>query len=205
MSSEFVEHSPWVEFGFPVQGDELPTDHGYALYGALSRLVPTLHERSAWSVLPVRGLSMGLPVLRLGKESRVAFRLPAAEVAPLLALAGKEIEVEGHTLRLGIPQMALLEPSATLASRYVTIKGYMEPEPFKAALERELAELLGEQHAVAVKVGPRRVVRVSAHMVVGFQVTLTGLSDDESLAVQATGLGGRRKMGAGIFFAKESL
>jgi CRISPR-associated protein Cas6 len=203
MSADFVMSSPWVEFSFPTQGGELPADHGYALYGALSRLVPTLHELSDWSVLPVRGAVTGATTLRLHRGSAVAFRLPADQVAVLLALAGKELDVDGHLVRLGIPQMQLLEPAARLASRYVTIKGYMEAEPFKDAIERELTTVLGEGSGVIVEIGPRRVTRVSAHTVVGFQVTLSGLSDEASLTIQARGLGGRRKMGAGIFFAKD--
>ncbi len=35
---------PIVDVAFPVQGHEVPYDHGYPLYGALSRIVPAVHQ-----------------------------------------------------------------------------------------------------------------------------------------------------------------
>ncbi len=32
-----------VDLCFPVLGQTLPSDHGYALYAALSRVLPALH------------------------------------------------------------------------------------------------------------------------------------------------------------------
>jgi CRISPR-associated protein Cas6 len=40
---------------------------------------------------------------------------------------------------------------------------------------------------------------VRQYVVVGFGVEVTGLSDEDSIKLQICGLGGKRKMGCGIF------
>ena len=35
---------PYIEVRFPVRGRALPLDHGWALYAAVSRLQPVVHE-----------------------------------------------------------------------------------------------------------------------------------------------------------------
>lgn len=35
---------PHVDLAFRVMGTTLPVDHGYALYSAINRLVPALHD-----------------------------------------------------------------------------------------------------------------------------------------------------------------
>jgi CRISPR-associated protein Cas6 len=47
--------------------------------------------------------------------------------------------------------------------------------------------------------GRRRVVRIKDKTVVGYGVHVAGLNAAESLCLQEHGLGGRRKMGCGVF------
>ncbi len=34
----------WIDLAFPLRGETLPLDHGYALFAASSRVVPALHQ-----------------------------------------------------------------------------------------------------------------------------------------------------------------
>src|SRR5439155_16131107 len=104
---------------------------------------------------------------------------------------------DGHAIRLGAAQMYLLKPSPALYARVVTIKGYTEPEPFLDAVRRKLDELSVTGEPV---VGPRRVLKVGTHTVVGFALAVHELSDEGSIVLQERGIGGRRHMGCGIFF-----
>jgi CRISPR-associated protein Cas6 len=97
---------------------------------------------------------------------------------------------------LGAPQIYLLKPTPTLYARIVTIKGFTEPEPFLDAVCRKLDELGVKGEPV---VGQRRVLKVGQHRVVGFGLTIHELSDESSILLQEQGLGGRRRMGCGIF------
>lgn len=194
---------PIVDITFPMRGDSLPLDHGYSLFGALARHVPQLHEQPGWGVHPVLGERSGAGVLSLIPASRLKIRLPADRISDLLPLSSAPLEVDGHQVSLGFPQIMPLTPSAHLRARLVTIKGFFDqPDAFAAALRRQLAGLDGLEQPVEgieVVVGPRRVFRVRDKTVVGFAVGLTGLNAPASLCIQGQGLGGRRHMGGGIF------
>jgi CRISPR-associated protein Cas6 len=97
---------------------------------------------------------------------------------------------------LGAPQIYLLKPTPTLYARIVTIKGFTEPEPFLDAVCRKLDEMSVKGEPV---VGPRRVVRIGKHTVVGFALAVHDLSEEGSIILQEHGIGGRRRMGCGFF------
>lgn len=192
----------FIDLAFPARGGIVPLDHGYALFGALCRVLPSLHEEATWGVHPIRGTRMGPGELALDSSSRVKLRMPAVDIARALALAGAGIELGGASIVLGAPQVFVLEPHTVLRSRFVTIKGFMgTPEEFAAAARRQLAkiDLRQDPERIDVTIGPRRIVRISEKTIVGFAAMLEGLDPDASLAVQIAGLGGRRHMGCGVF------
>lgn len=193
----------YIDAAFPARGDDIPLDHGYPLLGALSRVVPAVHERPHWGVHPILGERRGPGVLGLTHRSYVKLRIPVADAAWILPLAQQTLELDGARIRLGVPRMFPLVPAPHLKARIVTIKGFHEdPEAFVLALRRQLAHVPGlgqDPERVEVQLGPRRVLRARSHKVVGWAVALTGLEADASLAVQIAGLGGRRHLGAGLF------
>ncbi|NVL78514.1 type I-MYXAN CRISPR-associated protein Cas6/Cmx6, partial [Escherichia coli] len=63
-------------------------------------------------------------------------------------------------------------------------------------LERELA---GLEVRASMEVKGRRRIAVDGRRVVGFSMRLTGLDATSSLKVQRAGLGGKRRMGCGVF------
>lgn len=104
--------------------------------------MPGLHGASSpVRVGPVNGLPAGPGRLRLDGRSRLRLRLPADEIPLVLPLAGARLEVAGHGLRLGVPEVAALEPAATVQARFVTLKlanGDLGPEAFLAAVRAKL-------------------------------------------------------------------
>lgn len=185
-----------VELHFPFTGATLPSDQGYALYGAISRIIPEAHEADWLAIETIPGIARGDGVTQLDRAAKLKVRLPQDRVLLLLTLAGKRLELDGHAIRLGAPQIFLLKPSPQLYARIVTIKGFTEPEPFLDAVCRKLDEMgvTGEP-----AVGPRRVVKVGNHTIVGFALAVHELSDEGSIILQERGIGGRRRMGCGIF------
>jgi CRISPR-associated protein Cas6 len=199
----------FIELHFPILGETLPTDHGYALYAGLSRLVPALHAAgSSVAVGPVLGEAAANGVLRLGtRRGRLRLRLPVDQVPALLPLAGQYLDVAGHRVRVGVPQVRPLVPAPSLAARLVVVKGFTEPGPFLGGCRRQLDALgvAGEVAIPLVRRGGteaqpcRRILRIKDRRVVGFAVQVTGLTAEESLRVQERGVGGRRRMGCGFF------
>lgn len=186
----------YLELRFPFTGNSLPSDQGYALFSAISRVIPEVHESTWFALETLPGTARGNGTTQLDSCSRLKLRAPQDRVPLLLKLAGKRLDVRGHAIRLGPPQIYLLRPSPDLYSRCVTIKKFMEPEPFLDAVRRKLDELEVKGQP---EVGTRRAFRVGNHTIVGFGLTLRDLSDEASLLVQERGIGGRRHMGCGIF------
>mgnify|MGYP002784979788 CR=1 FL=1 len=220
-----------IELQFPVLGSEIPSDHGYALYGALSRIVPTIHTADLpVRIGPIRGSYVGTGKLRLEpRVSRLRLRVRPEDLPLVLPLAGKSLDLDSHAVRIGVPQVIALVPAATLFARTVIIKAsspranptdknsrdrektrrYQDPGEFLAALRREM-ERKGIRAEADLPVHPsgdragqpyRRVVRVRGKAIIGFSVLVQGLTAEDSLRLQEEGLGGRSKMGCGFFVA----
>jgi hypothetical protein len=218
-----------IELQFPVLGTTIPADHGYALYGAMSRLIPKLHAPElSVRIGPIRGAYVGEGKLRLEpRTSRLRVRLQPEQLPILLPLAGKSLDLDGHAVRLGVPQVAALVPAITLFARTVVIKAsspktdpasntsrdrqktkrYQEPSEFLDGIRRELtrrgigaeADLLLRESGDRAGQPCRRVLRVHGKAIVGFSVIIQGLTAEESMNLQEQGLGGKGKMGCGFF------
>jgi len=198
---------PVIDLSFVLVGTTIPLDHGYALFSALCAVVPALHGDRRAGVHPVRGRQTAPGILSLTNWSRLKLRLPSEEIAPYIALAGKEIDLEGHRLRVGIPRVEGLVPTASLASRLVTFRNALTPESFDVDVRRELDRM---QIAGTAQLVPstrpkfsgqplRRVLRIKDRRVVGYSLRVVGLRAEESIRLQEEGLGGRRRMGCGVF------
>ena len=187
---------PSIDLAFRLTGSAVPVDHGYALYAALSRILPELHAAKDIAVQPIRGVYNGNGTLHLADFSRLILRLPDEQIQPYLKLAGKRLVVDDHPLSVGVPEVRTLRPVTRLRARLVTIKGFLKEDEFLAAAKRQLEQLgiNGQAH-----IGARRTFRVRDKQVVGFEMGVSQLTAEESLTLQERGLGGRRKMGCGVF------
>jgi CRISPR-associated protein Cas6 len=79
----------------------------------------------------------------------------------------------------------------------------MEPEPFAEAVRRQLVEIDASLATAKVTLGARKIITIDGRRVVGFSVRISNLSNDASMLIQARGIGGRRKMGCGVFRKSE--
>lgn len=186
-----------VDLEFALAGTVVPRDHGYALFAALARVLGDLHGAKWLAVHPLPGVPRpdGLLAL-LPRRGGLQLRVEPAQIPRVLALAGKTLDIDGHRVHLGVSRIYPLLPAPSLTARMVVIKGFQEPEPFAEAVKRQLD---GLEVSATVEVGRRRVVTIAADKVVGFGTTLHGLSDEASLIVQRVGIGGRQRMGCGVF------
>ena len=203
-----------VDLLFPVVGRRIATDHHYALYSALTHLLPCLHDGSLeYSLAPIPGVYIGQGFLACDPtHSQLRLRLRAGDIPRVLPLAGKSLAIMGQRLCLGVPRVRVLEAAPVLFSRVVTFKNATQEEAFLVAARRELNGLgiggelsIPEHWDKKPERGPyRRVLRIKETRIVCFPLLVRGLRPEESLKLQETGLGGRRHMGAGLFVPARS-
>ncbi len=195
---------PHVCVQFPIQGRQLPADHGYALYSAVTRALPELHGQPWLGIELVSGVPWREGIIALPtRGAALRLRVPADRYGQLLPLAGRRLNIAAHPLRLGIPTARPLQPASSLYARVVTIKKFTEPEPFLDAARRQL-DALGVTATLELPVNDegrvrRRIITIRDHHIVGFSLAAHGLSDEDSIKLQTHGLGGRRSMGCGHF------
>ena len=98
-------------------------------------------------------------------------------------------------------------PAPNLKARSVTFKNSTEPEPFLSHAKIEL-DRLGVRGKLQMpwhidqkgRFEPHRhILRVKDSRIVCFPLRVEGLSAEDSVRLQAIGIGGRRHMGAGVF------
>ncbi|MDA8254112.1 MAG: type I-MYXAN CRISPR-associated protein Cas6/Cmx6 [Betaproteobacteria bacterium] len=193
--------SPKIDLHFPVTGRHIPIDHGYPLYSSLSRVLdrpgdPWLHDSDDLGVHLIRGRHAGPGKLLLTTHSRLTLRLAAERIPAFLTLAGKTLQIGDERIHLGIPQSAILFPAANLYAHLVTTKNGQDEVRFDEEIARQL-EALGIQGKP--QRGPRRAFRIKEKRVVGHTLLVANLTAEESIRLQEAGLGGRRKLGCGVF------
>lgn len=194
---------PYVELNFRVIGKTVPVDHGYKLYSALSHWQSKIHELESVSIQNITGSHGKQGQIYLNDRSTMRIRLPADLIGLFCPLAGKSLTIEQHKIRLGIPEISLLKPASNLRSHIVSIKDYEEPQSFLEAAERQLKQL-GIQCTAKITVKANgnfrcKTIKIQNRTVVGFGLEVINLSDEDSLKLQTYGIGGRHKMGCGIF------
>jgi CRISPR-associated endonuclease/helicase Cas3 len=201
--TEARPHPLVVDLCIPVRGTSLPADHGYGLLSALAHQVQLLHQNPEIGILTVAGVGDKQGKILLTPQSHLRIRLPVEYVGQVYGLAGKNLKVGNHLIHLGIPEILTLKGCHTLKARIVTIKGYLEPEGFQRAAQRQLKDL-GISGEAEVLVDPtgiplRKTLKIKRHTIVGFSTVVRSLSEEDSIRLQQVGLGGRRRMGCGFF------
>jgi CRISPR-associated protein Cas6 len=197
-----------VDLSFDVRGETLPTDHAYLLYSALSHVIRDFHtEEGGLRFAPINGERDGVGLIRLFAKSKFRVRVDADRIANVLPLSGKTLNVGRHSVRLGTPTVHQIEPATMLMAAFVTFKNSDTPERFIEVAREKLNALnvaaepgipLTEKGARAGE-PRRRIVHIKGMKIVGYPLVVQGLTADESIRLQETGLGGRTRIGCGFF------
>mgnify|MGYP001231027144 CR=1 FL=1 len=198
-----------VELHFPFTADMLPSDHGYQLYSAICNRIKEAHAAEWLGIHSIQGRRIDKGVIKPGRFSKLRLRLPLDKVPTMYALAGSSIAVGEHHLRCGVPELHMLSASENLRARLVIIKvkgsegSSAECESFLEAAEKQVMAL---SSSASVKLEPdfngtyaRRVLKIKDSVLTGYGLVVTNLREEESIKLQEKGIGGRRRMGCGLF------
>jgi CRISPR-associated protein Cas6 len=193
---------PIVDVRFPiVSRDPIPEDHGYPLYGMICNEVTDIHDDDTYSIHPVRGM-VARKWIMPDDGSFITIRCPLSKVPILDALTGRVMRLLGQScIILGSPRVSALTYCPVLSSPMVVFRnggGCRQGPAFGVSLQRAMQGLGISTEAAAV-VGDKVSIEIKGGRAYGYQVRVVSLSAEESLKLQAHGLGSRGKMGCGVF------
>ncbi len=193
-----------VDVAFPLEGRSLPRDHRLALADALDAAAPWLREVPGAGLHPVNLVHGGGDPALLSGRARLLLRVPRTHADALQrALAGRELDVGSHRVRLGAPHLRDLLPHNTLYAHFVASAAADgdDEAAFLATVDAELDALGAACRRVC---GRRQLIRGSVAPLGGFSLMLHGLAVAASLRVLEAGVGAHRRLGCGLFVPHRS-
>jgi CRISPR-associated protein Cas6 len=185
---------------FAVNGSEIPLDHGYAVFAAISKIVPEIHANREVAIAPIRGEFLPPITLVLAPYSRLTLIAPLSLVPDLFLLSGKVLSVGENPILLGRMTLGPIAPCEAAGSRLVV---FSFPDGVEITEDNFLAESRRQVGQMGINseptVGKRRVFKVKGAKQVGYGLRFDHLSPVDSLRLQTEGLGGHRRFGCGVF------
>ncbi len=188
-----------VDVAYTLHGGAIPADHGWRLFNLLAARLDWLAAEPRAGVHPIRGARAIAGQIHLGARARLMLRLPRSRAQQSLELSGARLDL-GDGIVVGSARLRTLFPHGTLYSQFVTTG-----TPDEAAFQRAVSlELQGAAIRCKVVVGRARSAQYPDADIAGFSLMLHELSPEQSLAMQASGLGAGRRFGCGIFVPHKS-
>lgn len=183
-------------------GDRIPADHNYRLYSALIGKIPQLKEID-WQLGTITGIPDHASWVKLGRLSTLLIRCEFLHCEMFASLDNDILRVGQTLIELGQSEGNSLRPCENLTARIVTVKArsIVRTDLFSFGIS------IGKQlHALGVEtiptIGERKTICIKDNTVVGYGLLFENLSPHESMLLQKHGLGGRRKIGAGVFHGR---
>jgi len=205
----------FLEVQFSLRGKTLPADHGYSLYSALKQICQAQGFEIAPEVLisSISGVGNKQGMIYLNRHSRLRLRCPADQSQTWYRLLQNQVlDLRGNLIRLIQPRLTMIQAKSVLTSRLVVIKldewnDHTAPQYFLESCQKglERLEIQGQPFIESSPDGnlARRSLRIHGKHVMGFGVTVEGLSNEDSIKLQCLGLGGRGHFGCGWFYPKK--
>jgi CRISPR-associated protein Cas6 len=184
-----------VDVAIPLAGATLPRDHRRALADALDAVLPWLAATPGAGAHRIKVVDGDEASALVPRRARLLLRVPRARLPAVGALAGREMLLEGHRMRLGPPAPRELLAHRTLYAELVVAGGDGE----LAFLERVDTELRALGVTCRRVCGRERTTDGGAGRLAGFGLMLDALSPVDSLRILENGIGAHRRLGCGLF------
>ena len=205
------EQGDVVDAVFAIACRTLPVDHAYALQQAIQEALPWFAEEPLAGLHTVHGAASGSgwmrpegadALLQLSHRARLALRLPRHRLEDAAALLGRTLQVAGWPMHVEKMALRPLSRITTLFSRCVVLAAGDEAA-FVIAATGELDALgIRAERMVCGRVTP---VATPAGTYQSRSLMLAGLTREQSLLLQQSGLGAERKLGCGLFIPHKDI
>lgn len=189
-----------VDVEFVLRGDYIPVDHAHQLFGAVATaLNMDIHNAKWLAIQTIRGELIRDRIL-INNKSRLKLRVDVDRIPTVLKLIGKKLNIDQQSVLVNVANIKPIVPAQNLHARLVVIKEHLQVTEFVSALFKQLNQMNIPTDSLNIIVTEKpKIVRVHNKKIVGYGVTIANLTSEQSLAIQTEGLGGKRRMGCGIF------
>jgi CRISPR-associated protein Cas6 len=200
-----------VDAVFAIECRSLPVDHAYALSAAVQAALPWFADEPQAGLHTVHGAASGAgwqrpegedALLQLSRRAKLVLRLPAHRAEEAGALVGRTLQVAGSPLRVEKMALRPLSRITTLFSRCVVLAAEDEAVFVGAATEELGALGIRAQRMVC---GRMTTVATPDRTYQARSLMLAGLTLEQSLLLQRSGLGAGRKLGCGLFIPHKDI
>jgi CRISPR-associated protein Cas6 len=207
-----------VDLLFGIDCRRIPVDHAYLLATALGRALPWIGDELGFGIhaVHVAGSQNGWErpehgtdsYLAVSRRTKLILRVPKHRVSELLRdLPGARLDLGGEPLTVGAGKSRPLSTETTLFARYLALDLGATPT------EDEAAFLAAAAHALAaLRIRVRKAVCGRANPLETpdgplqtRSLMVAGLTPEESIRLQQTGLGSHPLLGCGIFIPHKGI
>ena len=179
----------------------IPPGFEWPLYRGIVDLAPWLERSQHAGILPLRGARLADGALLLARRAKLVVRMPRDRVCSASVLEGAVLDVGGTRLAIGHGRFRTFTSNATLYSPRVAL-GENDELAFNQRLRSELRRLRIDRPFLC---GRRVDVEIAARREPAYGVAVHGLTEQESLALQAAGLGRAHAVGCGLFVPHKAI
>ena len=202
-----------LDLSFAIRCKQLPLDHAWDLYTAISKELPWFVEEPLAGLHTIHVAESGNGWLRPedetallipSKRTRLELRLPKTRLADALNLVGKTLNLNSYSIELGEAKEKAFTNSAVLFARHILSTDNESEEQFLQRMAAEFSQLssfkikkmlCGRSHYLTLNGSPQLV----RHLM------LADLDNEASIRLQQYGLGAGRKYGCGLFLPHKGI
>jgi CRISPR-associated protein Cas6 len=196
-----VQAGEMIDIVYDVAGSSVPEDHALPLLEAIVAVLPWFATTEAVGVHPLHGSATTYGELLLARRAKLILRVPVSRQDDCAALEGAELALGAQFLAVGKCARRALRPSATLHAQRVA-----SAAPDARSFQDAVAAALGALGVASPFISGRaRAGRAGERGIAGFALSVHELNAEDSLRLQAQGLGGDRRLGWGIFVPAKTI
>lgn len=175
----------------------VPKNGGYLILCSLARLHPWIHGRSDIQIAPIRGTNIDEFPQYFKMDSNSKLHIRGINEEESKQLGNCNLNVFKGQVTTSEPSLTYLKPGERMVSKLVIFADVTEESQFRQHFSEKTGVNIDN-----ISLGTKKFIRVKNQVWCGYSVILTGLTAEESLAIQCTGVGKNTSMGCGVFYPR---
>ena len=194
-----------VDLHYKIDCKQIPTCHAWELSQALYQVMPWIKDEPEVGVHQIHGAASGNgwerppdgELIHLSKRTRMHLRVPVTRIEDAGELVGKTLDVAGHSLGIGKMSTKLIDPFATIFSRYIVVEPDMTEDDFLQSVVDDLQSRGMKPRKLLCGMGHE--FEANGEKIETRSLMVADLDKETSVSLQEVGIGPHRHLGCGIF------